>query len=202
MQPVPGHALTAGVVIPIRAFTSGKARLAEVLDHDERVRLAVSMAGSVVAAARPLPMVIVSSAGEVREWAHAARITVIDDPGTGLNAAVDAGCAHLRALGLERVIVAHADLPRARPGSLAQFAQSQPDIVTIVPCHRDDGTPVLSRPATATFPFAYGPDSARLHADNARQAGFTVRIVRDAELGFDVDLPEDLPDLIKDRAER
>ena len=90
------------------------------------------------------------------------------------------------------MIVAHADLPHARPGALERFATIAPGIVTIVPCHRDDGTPVLSVPAGAGFAFAYGPGSARRHAAIARGLGLAVHIVRDPELGFDVDVPADL----------
>ena len=62
MQPVPGLEPRAGVVIPIRAFRSGKVRLADVLSTTERAELAETMADRVVAAAGNLPIVIVSSA--------------------------------------------------------------------------------------------------------------------------------------------
>ena len=61
MEPVPGHPRHAGVVVPIRAFRSGKARLADALDADQRAELALAMAERVVAAAGPLPIVVVSS---------------------------------------------------------------------------------------------------------------------------------------------
>jgi 2-phospho-L-lactate guanylyltransferase len=94
--------------------------------------------------------------------------------------------------GRRRVVVAHADLPHARPGALMRFAVSGPDIVSIVPCHRDDGTPVLAVPTAIHFPFAYGPGSARRHAAAARALGLAVHVVRDPELGYDVDVPADL----------
>ena len=192
MQPVPGHAPGTGVVIPIRAFRSGKARLARALDDEQRAGLARTMAERVVAAAEPLAVVVVSSDAEVAAWAQAGGITLVADPGTGLDAAVAAGVEHHRALGHRRVVIAHADLPRARPGTLLRFAGDRPDVVTIVPCHRDDGTPVMAVPTATPFPFAYGPDSARRHAAIARGLGLAVRIVRDPELGYDVDVPDDL----------
>jgi 2-phospho-L-lactate guanylyltransferase CofC len=193
MKPVPGPSQPAGVVIPLRAFASGKARLAAVLNDDERTELATMMANRVVAAAGLLPIVVVSSAPEVQAWADGHGLCVVDDPGDGLDGAVVVGASHLRDRGFARLIVAHADLPRARPGALERFGATEPDIVTIVPCHRDDGTPILSVPAEPTFPFSYGIGSARRHAALARQLGLAVRIVRDRELGYDIDLPEDLP---------
>jgi 2-phospho-L-lactate guanylyltransferase len=66
-------------------------------------------------------------------------------------------------------------------------------VVTAVPCHRDDGTPVLSLPTAARqFVFAYGPGSFRRHAASARAAGLAFRVLRDRGLGRDVDAPEDL----------
>ena len=71
-------------------------------------------------------------------------------------------------------------------------------MVALVPCHRDDGTPVLSVPTADEFRFAYGPGSFRRHAAEARRLGLAVRVVRDRDLAFDVDLPDDLVDLAGD----
>jgi 2-phospho-L-lactate guanylyltransferase len=192
MEPVPGHARHAGVVIPIRAFRSGKARLADALDTDQRAALALAMTERVVGAAGTLPVVIVTSDPEVRDWAGDAGIDVVADPGAGLDGAATAGVAHHRELGRNRVVIAHADLPRARPGALVRFAELTAGIVGLVPCHRDDGTPVLSVPVTPEFPFAYGPGSARRHVAIARDLGLAALVVRDPELGYDVDVPADL----------
>jgi len=64
--------------------------------------------------------------------------------------------------------------------------------VVLVPDHRDDGTPVLSVPVAAPFRFAYGPGSFRRHVAEASRHGLAVRVVRDPDLAFDVDLPADL----------
>ena len=192
MPPVPGPPQRTGVVIPLRAFASGKARLASVLDDAQRGELATMMANCVVAAAGELPIVIVSSAVEVQEWASTHGLAVIDDPGTGLDGAASKGGDHLRDRGFQRVIVAHADLPRARPGALVPFAAIDVGTVAMVRAHRDDGTPVLSVPADPPFPYSYGIGSATRHATLAGELGFAVEIVHDAALAYDVDLPEDL----------
>jgi 2-phospho-L-lactate guanylyltransferase len=181
----------AAVVIPIRSFEAGKSRLGGRLDPARRADLLRAMAETVVAAATPLPVAVVSNAREVRAWAAALGLPVIDDPGS-LDLAAAAGFAWAGATGFERVVVAHADLPLAR--SLAPVVADGPrPIVTAVPCHRDDGTPVLSLPTTATgFVFAYGPGSFRRHAAAARAAGLAFRVRRDGRLGRDVDAPEDL----------
>jgi 2-phospho-L-lactate/phosphoenolpyruvate guanylyltransferase len=183
----------AGVVIPVRAFALGKARLAEELDDATRAELARRLADKVGAAAGELPTVVVSSALDVRDWARARGLDVVDDPGT-LDAAADVGREWVGERGCARAVIAHADLPRAR--TLAPLARdgARP-IVALVPCHRDDGTTVLSVPVDAPFRFAYGPGSFRHHAAEARRLGLGFRVVRDAELAFDVDVPDDLHQL-------
>jgi len=180
----------AGVVVPVRAFALGKARLADALDDATRSALARRWADAVLDAAADLPVVVVSSDPEVRDWAAARRATVIDDPGS-LDAAADAGRAEIAGRGCSRVVVAHADLPHARSFAALVRDGSRP-LLAIVPCHRDDGTPVLSLPTDAPFTFAYGPGSFRRHVAEARARGLGVRVVRDPDLAFDVDVPDDL----------
>ena len=181
----------AAVVIPIRSFEAGKSRLGSELDAGRRAELLRTMADNVVTAAGSMRVAVVSNAEEVRRWAARLGLTVIDDPGT-LNLAAAAGLGWAEVAGFDRVIVAHADLPLAT--SLAPVAaDGRRPIVTAVPCHRDDGTPVLSLPTSATnFVFAYGPGSFRRHAAAARAAGLAFRVRRDGRLGRDVDAPEDL----------
>jgi 2-phospho-L-lactate guanylyltransferase len=190
MFPDASRAPIAGAVIPIRAFALGKARLAASLDGGERAALGRQWAEQVVHAAAPMPVVVVSSDPDVRAWADDLALDVLDDPGS-LDGAAAAGRDLLRARGCTRVVVAHADLPRAHDLVRLTRDAGQP-VVAIVPCHRDDGTPVLSVPASADFRFAYGPGSFRLHAAEARRLGLGLRVVRDADLAFDVDVPDDL----------
>jgi 2-phospho-L-lactate guanylyltransferase len=182
--------MQVGVAIPIRAFALGKARLAEHLPDDARAELARCWAEQVDGDAGALPTVVVSSDGAVRDWARQLGCAVLDDPGS-LDAAADAGRAWAHDRGLRRIVIAHADLPRAR--SLDRLAgDGGRPIVALVPCHRDDGTPVLSVPVALEFQFAYGPGSFRRHAAEARRLGAGLRVVRDRDLAFDVDLPDDL----------
>ena len=179
-----------GVVIPIRSFAGGHSRLGPAIDDAARTDLARDLATRVLAAATPFPAVVVSDAPEVREWAAAAGAAVLDDPG-GLDASARAGVAWCRARGLPRAVVAHADLPWASSFAGVARDASRP-VAVIVPCHRDDGTPVLSVPADVDFPFAYGVGSFRRHVAIARELGLAVRVVRDPALAFDVDVPDDL----------
>jgi 2-phospho-L-lactate guanylyltransferase len=188
---MPERAALAGVVVPIRSFTTANTRLADRLPESRRADFARELATRVVEAAAPLPVIVVTVAAEVRAWADVLGIEVIADPGTGLDGAADAGRTRAIELGWVRAVVAHGDLPYAE--TLVPLARdlSRP-IVALVPCHRDDGTNVCSVPVDVPFRFAYGPGSFRRHAAEARRLGLAVRVLRRADLAFDVDVPDDL----------
>lgn len=185
-----------GVAIPIRTFALGNTRLAARLADDRRVALARDLAERVVAAAGDAPVAVVTGAPEVAGWARTRGAIVVPDPGS-LDAAATAGVDALADLGCSRVVVAHADLPFATSFAAVVADADRPTAV-LVPCRHDDGTPVLSVPvAGPPFRFAYGPGSFRRHAAAARAAGLAVKVVRDPDLAFDVDTPDDLADLAR-----
>lgn len=179
---------SAAVVVPVKAFTQAKVRLASALDPTERADLARHMAEIVLLAADPLPVVVVCDDDEVRDWAERSGARVVWCPGRGLNGAVADGVAALREDGVERAVVAHADLPLAtRLGWLADFPG-----VTLVPDRRFDGTNVLALPTGSDFRFSYGAGSFGRHRAEAARLDLPARIVADPQLAWDVDLPADL----------
>jgi 2-phospho-L-lactate guanylyltransferase len=178
------------VLVPIKAFSQAKARLAEVLDPRSRANLARRMAERVVAAAGELPVSVVCDDDEVRRWARAVGADVIWTPERGLNGAVQFGVGALQARGVERVVVSHADLPRANDLTLLALG----DGVTAVPDRHDDGTNVLAVPTAAGFRFDYGPGSFLRHCDEAARLGLRLTVLRPPDLTWDVDVPADLED--------
>ena len=180
-----------GVLIPVKAFTDAKGRLAGAVDADGRADLARAMAATVVAAAAPLPVTVVCDDDGVDAWARSVGAAVIRVHGPGLNRAVEAGVAALAADGVPQVVIAHADLPRAT--RLDHCAATQG--ITLVPDRNLDGTPVLSVPTDAGFRFAYGPGSYAAHVAEAERLGLPWRSLHDPDLAFDVDDPADLEGL-------
>ena len=179
---------TAAVLVPVKAFASAKQRLADVLDPAARVELAKAMADTVLQAARPLRAAVVCDDDEVRAWAEAQGAEAIWTPGLGLNGAVAAGVTHLAGQGVDRVIVAHADLPLAT--DLAWLADTAG--VTLVPDRHRDGTNVACVPSGAGFSFAYGAGSFTANRAEATRLGLLLRLAPDQRLGWDVDLAADL----------
>jgi 2-phospho-L-lactate guanylyltransferase len=183
------HLVGCVVLVPVKAFAEGKARLAPTLDPKGRAELSRLMATRVLEAAAPLPVAVVCDDAEVARWAVDHGAMALPEPGRGLNGAVEAGVGRLAALGASEVLVAHADLPMARGlARLAGFVG-----VTLVPDRRDDGTNVVCVPADAGFRFAYGPGSFLRHQVEARRLGLEQRVVREPDLAWDVDVPADIP---------
>jgi 2-phospho-L-lactate/phosphoenolpyruvate guanylyltransferase len=177
------------VLVPVKAFGEAKARIAPTLDAAGRDALARIMAERVLAAAAPLPVAVVCDDAEVAQWAQRHGAMVLPEPGRGLNGAVEAGVDRLGAAGASEVLVVHADLPGAH--EVAQLGGFEG--VTLVPDRRDDGTNVACVPVGAGFRFHYGPGSFTRHRDEARRLGLPCRLVRDPELTWDVDVPDDIP---------
>ena len=186
--PQAGTEATAAVVVPVKSFARAKARLAPVLDGEQRAALARTMAATVLRAAAPLPVLVVCDDEDVRAWATGLGVEVAWTPGVGLNGAVEAGVALLADRGVARAVVAHADLPLAT--DLAWVAEGGG--VTLVPDRHGDGTNVAGVPTGAGFRFAYGAGSCARHEAEARRLGLPVRVVPDLRLGWDVDQPADL----------
>jgi 2-phospho-L-lactate/phosphoenolpyruvate guanylyltransferase len=175
------------VLVPVKAFSHAKARLAPVLDASARAALAQKMAETVLAAAHSLPVTVACDDEAVASWAEAAGAAVVWTPGLGLNGAVGAGVDALASGGAERVIVAHADLPHARDLRVVDG-----EGVVAVPDRHDDGTNVLCVPADAGFRFAYGPHSFDRHRAEANRLGVPFTVLRPLDLTWDVDVPADL----------
>lgn len=177
------------LLVPVKAFSAAKARLAAHLGPDERAELARRMAARVLLAAEGMDVRVVCDDDEVATWAVAHGAEVSWQPSQGLNAAVAAAARAWAAEGTSRrLAVVHGDLPLVR--SLHWLADVEEGVV-LVPDRHGTGTNVISTP-TARFRFAYGPGSFQRHVAEAERLGEPLTVIRDSELGWDVDVPADL----------
>jgi len=180
----------AAVLIPIKAFSEAKERLAPTLDPTLRGRIARWTAERVIEAAGELPVHVTCDDDEVARWAREHGANVLLQPGKGLNNAVNDAVVSLTELGCRHVVIVHADLPRPRP--LAGLIRA--DTITLVPDRRNDGTNVICLPAGCGLKVAYGAGSFRRHLGIALAlpGAPPVEVVRDPFLALDLDTPADL----------
>ncbi|HUR17952.1 MAG TPA: 2-phospho-L-lactate guanylyltransferase [Acidimicrobiales bacterium] len=188
MSAAAAPASRVAVLVPVKAFSSAKARLAPAMNGRRREALVRRMAEAVLRAARPLPVSVVCDDPAVAAWASSMGAGVVWTPARGLNGAVTHGVAVLARSGTTTVIVAHADLPLASElAPVADFAG-----VTLVPDRHGDGTNVAAVPTGAGFQFSYGPGSFRRHVTECERLGLALRVLREPLLSWDVDVPADL----------
>lgn len=180
-------------LIPVKVLSSAKTRLSPLLDDDARRALTLAMYRDTLDAALACPaldaVAAVTRDDELLSIAEEAGAQPMPEPG-GLNEALDSAARTLASRsGVERLLVLAADLPLARAADIAAVVDASAD-VAIVPSN-DGGTNAMAL-TPAAFAFRYGPDSARLHAEAAGEAGLSVERLDLPDLALDIDTPADL----------
>ncbi|WP_127794832.1 2-phospho-L-lactate guanylyltransferase [Agromyces sp. LHK192] len=179
------------VVIPAKAPSRGKTRLAPHVQPEARVALARAFATDTISAAvaaRGVERVIV--VGDDPSLARDAEFLeeptgIADGTGgpAGLTAAIAHGIAHARSSESGAVAVLLGDLPCLRPADLdAALAAAEGHPLAFVPDADGSGTTLATARPGVGFAPRFGQDSAREHA----AAGFA-RLEASARLRRDVD---------------
>jgi 2-phospho-L-lactate guanylyltransferase len=216
VTPVPLFAL-----VPVRALTDAKRRLAPLLTAEERAALARAMLEDVLECLARAPSVegiavVTARAGEsscegtpsgvtrasidaplsgdadaARAAADFGALVLPDAPEGGLNASLEAAVAWARASDAGRSLLV---LPADVPGAVPEdiAALAGEDANVVLAPARDGGTNGLLLRPGAKIPFAFGPGSCAHHADAARAAGYSVALVERPGLALDLDRPEDM----------
>lgn len=187
------------VVVPSKRFDQAKRRLDPLLDPSERVELAHRMFSDVLATvsttSRVAGVLVVTSDPDATRIAQSYNAEVLEDPSTGgLNAAVDAGIAHLVSHHRDGILAIPADIPHVRAGDINEvigILQQSPSVV-LVAAARDGGTNLLAAtPANAIRP-SFGVGSYDRHIAAARASGSKLRYADAPSFALDLDRPEDL----------
>ncbi|WP_277211255.1 2-phospho-L-lactate guanylyltransferase [Isoptericola croceus] len=116
----------------------------------------------------------------------------------GLNPALDDARRHVEALGADRMLVVHADLPRLTVDDVEAVLAAPTDVVVATDRH-DAGTNLLSVPLTGHdgggFSFRFGPGSRAAHEAEASVRGLTSAVVRRPGTAADLDTIDDWAEL-------
>ena len=202
------------VVVPLRGIESGKSRLGQALDAEEREELVLGLLGrtlEVLAAWPPAQRVYLVTGdavtAELARSAHPA-LTVLGEPrGGGLNAALRVARDAAAAAGATAVLMLPADLPlldaaaldRLLDGADAALAAGKGHaLVVVAPADARGGTNALLVSPPNLIEPSFGESSLAAHLLAASEADATVQLVIDPALGFDLDTPDDLERLDTD----
>jgi 2-phospho-L-lactate guanylyltransferase len=183
----------ACALVAIKARAHCKSRLAEVLAPAARLQLVRAMLDAVIFAARSaqtLRQILVVS--PERDGVP-AEIPVLADTGGGLNGALSAAQTALHEFGCHEVVVLPADLPHVTGADIDDLVRAgRRGGFAIAPDAAGVGTNALYLNSPQPFRFRFGPDSARLHLEQAHSMGLDPQRVQLAGLEFDVDSPDDV----------
>jgi 2-phospho-L-lactate guanylyltransferase len=187
--------------MPVKPFDWAKSRLDGALSPAGRAALARRlMLGSLRAlldSACFERILVVSRDGEALDLARSHGAETLRERGEpDLNAALDQARSLALAEGATSLLVLASDLPLVNAADIRDVvAASESAAVVIVPDRRDEGTNALLLSPPDTIAFGFGGLSSQRHLVLAREAGATARLLRLDNIGFDVDLPQDLRDL-------
>lgn len=188
--------MTCWAIIPAKPPGNGKNRLSPALDEAARSELVRAMLGHVVTAVEAARNVdTVCLIGPSRHGLPET-LPLLDDPGTGLNAAIASGFDEAVRADATRVLIIHGDLPQLSTQDVELLAAAAPGSLAIAPDRHGTGTNALSLPLpeAENFTFAFGPDSFARHCIEAGRLELSVETIHSHGLAYDIDEPDDLPD--------
>ena len=183
----------ACALIAIKERARCKTRLADVLGPPERIDLVRSMLTAVLAAAgnaQTVHQVIVIS--PERDTVP-AEIPVLADTGESLNTALVQAHTMVREFGCHEIVVLPADLPLITAAEIDELVRAaRTGGFAMATDAAGIGTNALCLMSTQPCRFQFGPDSRRLHLQEAQRLGSSPQMVHLAGLEFDVDSSADL----------
>jgi 2-phospho-L-lactate guanylyltransferase len=187
------------VAVPVKSPERSKTRLARVLGPDERAILTLAMMEDVLLACLAQPgwqTWVVSRSPKALDLARRSGARPVVEEGRSLLAAVR---QVERAAGpAGELAVVLADLPLITPEALREVL-AFPEAVVAAPARSDGGTNVLVRRPPSAIAARFGLSSFRRHRAGAYRSGLGFREAAVPELGFDLDRPADLVDLLDSR---
>lgn len=190
-------------LVPVKEITHSKQRLAKVLNPSEREGLVLAMLRDVLTAIRGVEefdgVLLVSRSQQAQALARDFVNDIFPDSvGSDHSQAVAEGNCYLRdRYEVKSSLAISADLPRVTSDDIRQIIGHH-ECVSLVPNATGEGTnAVLTSPPNA-ISCQFGGSSLERHLASAGAAGLTARIVRNANIGHDIDDPHDLEQAIVD----
>ena len=196
-------------VLPVKAWSEAKRRLSPVLTASERETLARSMLDDVLAAlagaSRVAGALAVTADPVAAAYLEKAGCEVLPEPRRGLNRALGSAAQELARRDAATMLVLPIDLPLVVPSDIDDLcerhledlrAQRGP-AVTVVPDRFRSGTNALVCSPPGCIPFRFGDGSFHAHLREAERAEAAHSPIVLANLGLDVDHPDDLAELLR-----
>ncbi len=186
-------------VVPVKALSESKSRLAEVLTPEQRIELSREMLAHTLEVLSQISQIegtlVISPDEEVLALAEAAGAHPAQENGPPqLNQALNQATALAIEAEAQALLVLPADLPTIEPADVSALVQQvgDPPVLVIAPDLRRTGTNALLTAPVGALQYAFGPDSFLRHVRQAEYFDFRIEVVDLPALNLDLDIPEDL----------
>lgn len=183
-------------IVPVKGLWEAKGRLAGVLQPGERLFLARDMLHhvlSVLAASGAVDKVAVVSP-DPGSLDLPGSVAPLQQRRSGLNNGLEEGREWALGEGADALMVLFADLPLLSPDNIVDIVELGTPNGTLVlaPDRHQSGTNVMLAHPPMLARFAFGLDSYRKHMEEGREGGAHLQIYRDRGTALDIDTPDDL----------
>jgi 2-phospho-L-lactate/phosphoenolpyruvate guanylyltransferase len=190
----------AFLVIPVKPAIGAKQRLASKLPSEARQLVSRALAARMIRCAAeawdPSLAVVVCDDADTAALCARRGLATLRDDGGGQSHAVRVGQTWCLERGARTLVTVAADLPLVDPADLRHLqqlaAELLPNSLTVIPDRGGSGSNGLLLNPASSDPFAFGPDSVRLHRLAAERLGLSFAVLELPHLAWDVDRPEDL----------
>jgi 2-phospho-L-lactate guanylyltransferase len=184
-------------IIPVKPFEEGKSRLSAVLEPSRRTEFNRELFDRTVAKLVVFPgatqTIVVSRSETVLEQARRAGMVAVTEIGDALNDALSLASEVARERGATSIVVVPTDLPLIDASLLERVVSNANAEKTCVlaPDEPRQGTNLMVVTPPDDTIFQFGGHSFEKHQILAKSRGYSVKIVDDARLAFDIDNPAD-----------
>lgn len=190
-------------VVPIKSLLHAKTRLASRLSPIERANLARDMLAHVLDAiqASELVAAIAVISPQPEELDLPPGIIALTQTEEGLNALLEQGREWAAMQGADALMLTFADLPLLLPTDIANIVRLGKPVntVVLVPDRHNQGTNIMLLHPPTLIPFSFGPHSYDAHRAAALKAGARLEVYCSCSTSLDIDTPDDLTCLEKER---
>jgi len=184
-------------IVPVKAFEEGKSRLNAVLGPTKRAQFNRELFDRTVARLLVFPgaaqTIVVSRSEAVLEQARRAGMVAVTEIGNALNGALSLAGEVARERGATTIVVVPTDLPLLDASLLERIVSkaSVEKTCVLAPDESRQGTNLMVVTPPDNTIFQFGECSFEKHLILAKSRGYSVRIVADGRLAFDIDNPAD-----------
>jgi 2-phospho-L-lactate/phosphoenolpyruvate guanylyltransferase len=181
-------------LLPIKSPARAKQRLTEGLTdafHGALIQALIDDAFIFCSRASAIKWWVISDDEVVRSRARSEGLEAVTDEGSGLNEALRAGIKVAERQGAQSILVVPGDVPLAQPDDAEDILDTGAFSEVVVVPSTDGGTNALYFDLPTEMEPRFGPDSLRVHAEEAERLGLRCSILELPRLAVDLDTPED-----------